>query len=237
MTRIICGALLFDLDGVLVDSTPAVTRVWTRWAIAHGFDPDEVVRIAHGRPSIATIREYLPNGNHEAENSVVERGEIQDLEGVVPLPGARELVSDLPSNRWTIVTSCTRALAGARLRAAGLPIPEQFVTCDDVKNGKPDPEPYLKGASLLGVPPRDCVVVEDAPAGIHAGKAALTRVIACQTTAPEQELKDAGADWVVDNCKSIANSGLDQTGRLNLLLTDQREDRPSRPTSQPQTAS
>ena len=168
MTQISCRALLFDLDGVLIDSTPAVTRVWSRWAIAHGFDPDEVVRRAHGRPSVATIRDYLPHADHEAENLKVESGEIQDLEGVVTLPGARELLSALPPDRWTIVTSCTRPLAEVRLRAAGLPIPERLLTCDDVTNGKPDPEPYLKGASLLGVVATDCVVVEDVPAGIRA---------------------------------------------------------------------
>ena len=183
MTRISCRALLFDLDGVLIDSTPAVTRVWSRWAIAHGFDPDEVVHRAHGRPSVATIRDYLPHADHEAENLKVESGEIQDLEGVVTLPGARELLSALPPDRWTIVTSCTRPLAEVRLRAAGLPIPERLLTCDDVINGKPDPEPYLKGASLLGVAATDCVVVEDVPAGIRAGKAAGARVIACRTTA------------------------------------------------------
>jgi sugar-phosphatase len=204
MTQIMCSALLFDMDGVLVDSTPAVARVWSRWAIAHGFDPDDVVRKAHGRPSIATIRDYLPGADYEAENSVVERGELEDLEGVVTLPGARELLEALPPKRWTIVTSCTRPLAEARLRAAGLPIPERLVTCNDVKNGKPDPEPYLKGASLLGVPAKDCVVVEDAPAGIRAGKAAGARVIACRTTAAEPELKAAGPDWIVDNCKSIS---------------------------------
>jgi sugar-phosphatase len=156
MTEITCRALLFDLDGVLIDSTPAVIRVWTRWAKEHGFDPDEVVRRAHGRPSIATVREYLPHGDYEAENRKVERGEIEDLNGVVPLPGARELLSALPSDRWTIVTSCTRPLAEVRLRAAGLPIPERLVTSDDVKNGKPDPEPYLKGASFAGDHPSAC---------------------------------------------------------------------------------
>ncbi len=140
------------------------------------------------------------------ENREVERGEIEDLDGVVPLPGARELLSALPPDRWTIVTSCTRRLAQTRLRAAGLPIPDRLVTSDDIKNGKPDPEPYLKGASLLGVSAKDCVVVEDAPAGIRAGKAAGARVIACRTTAHESELKDAGADWIVDNCKSISVS-------------------------------
>ncbi len=218
MTEITCGALLFDLDGVLVDSTPAVIRVWSRWAIARGFDPNEVVRRAHGRPSIATIRDYLPHADAEIENREVERGELEDLDGVVPLPGARELLSSLPPERWTVVTSCTRRLAQTRLRAAGLPIPDRLVTCDDIKNGKPDPEPYLKGASFLGFSPKDCVVVEDAPAGIGSGKAAGARVIACRTTAHEAELKDAGADWIVENCKSISFSPSTNRGALRLFL-------------------
>ena len=218
MTEITCGALLFDLDGVLVDSTPAVIRVWSRWAIARGFDPNEVVRRAHGRPSIATIRDYLPHADAEIENREVERGELEDLEGVVPLPGARELLSSLPPERWTVVTSCTRRLAQTRLRAAGLPVPDRLVTCDDIENGKPDPEPYLKGASFLGFSPKDCVVVEDAPAGIGSGKAAGARVIACRTTAHEAELKDAGADWVVENCKSISFSPSTNRGALRLFL-------------------
>ncbi len=92
MKRIRCSALLFDMDGVLVDSTPAVARVWRSWALAHGFDPDEVVARAHGRPSISTVRDYLPHADHEAENRIVERMEIEDLAGVVPLPGSRELL-------------------------------------------------------------------------------------------------------------------------------------------------
>jgi len=207
------------LDGVLIDSTPAVTRVWRQWAIAHGFDPDDVVRKAHGRPSISTIRDYLPHANHEAENREVERREIADLNGVVPLPGARELLDALPPARWTIVTSCTRPLAEVRLRAAGLPIPPHLLTCDDVQIGKPDPEPYLKGASLLGVSARDCIVVEDVPAGIRSGKTAGARVIACRTTVSESDLKDAGADWIVDGCKSISVSrSVDE-----LMLTLQTE--------------
>jgi sugar-phosphatase len=238
MPQITCSALLFDLDGVLIDSTPAVARVWTRWAIAHGFDPDDVVRRAHGRPSMATIRDYLPHGDGQAENREVESGEIADLEGVVPLPGARELLSALASERWAIVTSCTRPLATVRLRAAGIPIPQRLVTCDDIKNGKPDPEPYRKGASLLGLGATDCVVVEDAPAGIRAGKAAGARVIACRTTASEPELRAAGADWIVDNCKSIAVSELEQSGGLGIVLADWQEDpRLGNPTSHPRPAS
>jgi mannitol-1-/sugar-/sorbitol-6-phosphatase len=221
MTRITCSALLFDLDGVLIDSTPAVTRVWRQWAIAHGFDSNDVVHKAHGRPSIATIRDYLPHGDHEAENREVERREIEDLGGVVTLPGARELLSELPWDRWTVVTSCTRPLAEVRLRAARLPIPERLVTCNDVQNGKPDPEPYLRGASLLGVSAADCVVVEDVPAGIRAGKAAGARVIACRTTVSEHELKNAGADWIVEGCRSIALTPVSGvTHRLTLELDD-----------------
>ncbi len=203
MTSIRCRGVLFDLDGVLVDSTPAVARVWAGWAPEHGFDPDEVVKKAHGRPSIATIRELLPNADHAAENREVERREIADIEDVVPLPGAMELLQALPLDRWAIVTSCTRALAAVRIGAAGLPKPKYLVTSTDVQHGKPDPEPYLKGAQILGVPAADCLVIEDAPAGIRAGKAAGARVLALRTTASDAELQQAGADWIVDDCAEL----------------------------------
>lgn len=198
-----CRGVLFDLDGVLVDSTPAVARVWAGWAHEHGFDPGEVVKKAHGRPSITTIRELLPNADHPAENREVERREIADIEGVVPLPGAMELLQALPLDRWAIVTSCTRALAAVRIGAAGLPKPKHLVTSTDVQHGKPDPEPYLKGAQILGVPAADCLVVEDAPAGIRAGKAAGARVLALRTTTSDAELQQAGADWIVDDCAEL----------------------------------
>ena len=170
MTEIHCAALLFDMDGVLINSTPAVARVWRRWAIERGFSPEEVVARAHGRPSLTTVREYLPNADHEAENREVERREIEDLEGVIPLPGALELLASLPDDRWTIVTSCTRPLAEVRIRAAGLPLPKKLITSNDITHGKPHPEPYLKGASILGLSPVDCVVLEDAPAGVRSGR-------------------------------------------------------------------
>lgn len=201
--QILCRAILFDLDGVLVDSTPAVARVWTLWARKHGFAPDEVVRQAHGRPSIATIRELLPHADHQAENREVERGEIADTDGVVPLPGALELLQALPQDRWTIATSCTRRLAEVRIRAAGLPLPKNLVTSDDVQHGKPDPEPYLKGAQILGFAPKDCIVVEDAPAGIRAGQASGARVLALRTTAPDPELTAAGSTWIVNDLASL----------------------------------
>ena len=203
MTQISCAALLFDMDGVLIDSTPAVARVWRRWALEHGFNPEEVVARAHGRPSLTTVREYLPNANHEAENREVERREIEDIEGVVPLPGALELLASLPADRWTIVTSCTRRLAEVRLRAAGLPLPKKLITSNDVTHGKPYPEPYLKGAAILGFPPADCIVLEDAPAGVRAGKAAGAKVIAFKTTVQESALREAGSDWILNNCSDI----------------------------------
>jgi sugar-phosphatase len=204
MPRVQCKAVLFDLDGVLIDSTRAVARVWHRWAVEHGFDPEEVIARAHGRPSLTTVREYLPGAYHGAENREVERREMEDLAGVVLLPGSARLLSELPPDRWTIVTSCTRALAETRLRAAGLPIPERMVTSNDIKNGKPHPEPYLKGASVLGFAARDCVVVEDVPSGIRAGKSADAAVIAFRTTVKDDELKAAGADWVLNNCGDIS---------------------------------
>jgi sugar-phosphatase len=203
MTSIRCRGVLFDLDGVLVDSTPAVARVWAGWAHEHGFNPDEVVKKAHGRPSITTIRELLPNADHTAEDREVERREIADVEGVIPLPGAVELLKAIPLERWAIVTSCTRALANVRIAEAGLPQPRHLVTSTDVKNGKPNPEPYLKGAQMLGVPASECIVIEDAPAGIQAGKTAGARVLALHTTASDAELREAGADWIVNDCAEI----------------------------------
>ncbi len=203
MTLLRCRGVLFDMDGVLVDSTPAVGRVWAGWAREHGFEPDAVVRMAHGRPSITTIRELLPNADHAAEDREVERREIADVDGVVPLPGAMELLQALPLDRWAIVTSCTRRLAGVRIGAAGLPKPKHLVTSSDVIRGKPDPEPYQKGAQILGVPAAKCLVVEDAPAGIRAGKAAGARVVALRTTANDAELEEAGADWIVKDCYEL----------------------------------
>ena len=212
-----CRGVLFDLDGVLVDSTPAVARVWTWWAREHGFNAEEVVRQAHGRPSITTIRELLPDGDHDAENREVERREIEDIDDVIPLPGSPQLLEALPLDRWAIVTSCTRRLAEVRIAAAELPKPKYLVTSNDVSRGKPDPEPYLKGAQILAVAAEECVVVEDAPAGIRAGKAAGARVVALRTTAREAELREAGADWIVNDCSELSVD-LPPSGEAFLLL-------------------
>jgi sugar-phosphatase len=221
MTEIQCVALLFDLDGVLINSTPAVARVWCRWALEHGLDPEEVVARAHGRPSLTTVREYLPNSDHEAENREVERREIADLEGVVPLPGALDLLASLPADRWTIVTSCTRPLAEVRIQAAGLPLPKKMITSSDITHGKPHPEPYLKGASLLGFHPQECIVLEDVPAGVRAGKGAGAKVIAFKTTVQQSVLREAGADWILNNCADIRllDRDLKRNQDLKLALT------------------
>jgi sugar-phosphatase len=218
MAVIRCSALLFDMDGVLIDSTPAVARVWHGWALEHGFDPETVVHKAHGRPSRVTIRELLPNSDIELEDREIERREMEDLDGVVLLPGARQLLNALPPDRWTIATSSTRPLAEVRLRTAGVPIPKMLVTSNEVKIGKPDPEPYLKAAAKLGFAASDCIVVEDAPAGVRAGKAAGARVIAFTTTMTRDKLEDAGADWIVENCTDIAASSFDHQVQLRLSL-------------------
>lgn len=218
--KIHCRGILFDLDGVLVDSTPAVARVWTLWAKKHGFVPDEVVRQAHGRPSLTTICELLPNADHQAENREVERGEIEDTDGVIPLPGAVEILRALPQRRWAIATSCTRRLAEVRIRAAGLPFPEHLITSTDVQRGKPDPEPYIKAAQILGLAAADCIVVEDAPVGIRAGNAAGARVLALRTTAPDQELTQSGATWIINDLASLRLDSADHHRHLDLILAE-----------------
>lgn len=196
-----CAAVLFDLDGVLVDSREAVSRQWRRWAVEHHLDPDWVEHVAHGRPSFETMQQVTPEVDpHEAHNEM-ERREAADVEGVRVMEGARELLASIPAERWTIVTSCTPLLARVRLNHAGIPSPARMVTFDDVRRGKPDPEPYLKGAELLGFAPETCLVVEDAPAGIQSGKAAGMRVLALATTYPMEDLE--GADVVVPGIADV----------------------------------
>jgi sugar-phosphatase len=207
MTTVSTQALLFDMDGVLINSIPAVERVWSRWAAERGFNVHEVLRHAHGRPSIATLRDLLPDADHEAENRIIEQAEIDDVEGIVPLPGVKELLAALPHDRWAIVTSCTRPLAEVRIRAAGLPTPELFITANEIMHGKPNAEPYLKGAAGLGFSPEQCIVVEDALAGIASGKNAGARVIAFTTTASTDDLVAARPDWLLKDCSAIRLDG------------------------------
>jgi sugar-phosphatase len=186
-------AILFDMDGVLMDSTPSVERVWRTWAVKHGLDPEHIADQAHGRRSIETIRAVAPELDAEKENIEVEQMEIDDKEGVTALPGAAELLAHLPADKFAIVTSATRPLAVARLGYAGIPVPRYMITADDVANGKPSPEPFLKGAALLGFNPADCLVFEDSPAGISSARSAGMKAIALQTTYPAEQLQDAHA--------------------------------------------
>jgi sugar-phosphatase len=207
MIQITCKGLLVDMDGVLVDSTPAVARVWTRWALKHNLDPVSTVQLAHGRTSLASIRELLPHADaaaHLAENDWMERAEIEDIADVIALPGAKHLLAAAAPGQLTVVTSATRALAEVRLRAAGLwDQVHRLITASDIHHGKPDPEPYAKGAAALHLPPQDCIVIEDAPSGTRSGKAAGARVLAVRTTTDDASLLAAGADWIINDCSSL----------------------------------
>lgn len=166
-------AFLFDMDGTLITSTAAAERVWTRWATRHGIDVVAFLPTMHGVRAADTIRKQnLPDIDLEAEIAWVERGEIEDVEGVVAIPGAIDFVKRLPPDRWAIVTSATVPLARARLTAAGVTPPAVFITAEDVEHGKPHPAGYLKAAKALGFDIADCLVFEDAEAGIRAGEAA-----------------------------------------------------------------
>ena len=201
--EVACAGVLFDLDGVLVDSLPAVERVWGAWARERGLDPDRVVAMAHGHPSLDTIRALLPGADAVALNREIERRESADTGGIVPLPGAREQLQALPPERWAIVTACTRPLAEARIRAAGLPWPAQLVTSDDGARSKPAPDPYQLGAARLGLAPQACLVVEDRQPGVVAGKAAGARVLGLTTSLTAQQLLAAGADWIASDCRGF----------------------------------
>ncbi|WP_433331911.1 HAD-IA family hydrolase [Spirillospora sp. CA-294931] len=165
-------ALLFDLDGVLVDSLGLIERILREWAAEHGLDADHAVALAPGRRDIDLIRLLAPHLDAEAETARIVAREESDVAGLRALPGAAETLDALSPASWAIVTSGTRAVATARLEAAGLPLPKFLVAAEDVPTGKPDPSGYLKAAALLGRPPEACLVVEDAPAGAQAARAA-----------------------------------------------------------------
>ena len=184
-------AVLSDLDGVLVDSGAVIERTWRTFAERHGLDPAVVLAQSHGRRSVDLIRLVAPHLDADAEAAEVERQEIENAKGLRPLPGARDLVEAVPADRFAVVTSGSRALAIARLRAAGLPVPKVLVTAEQVEAGKPNPAGYLRAAALLGVDPVRCLVLEDAPAGVDAGLSAGMTVIAVLTTNNESALRNA----------------------------------------------
>ncbi|MEU7007158.1 HAD-IA family hydrolase [Streptomyces sp. NPDC046332] len=180
MTALTTRALLLDMDGTLVNSDAVVERCWRRWAERHGLDPDEALKVAHGRQGYATMAVLLPDRpmerNYE-DNRVMLAEETADLDGVVPVPGAPAFMAALDGLPHALVTSADEKLARARMGAAGLRMPETRVTAECVGASKPDPEGFLKGAAELGFAPADCVVFEDSEAGIQAGRAAGMRVV------------------------------------------------------------
>jgi mannitol-1-/sugar-/sorbitol-6-phosphatase len=178
MQQFLCDAILCDLDGVLVDSTANVERHWKQWARLHGLDSQEVLALAHGRRTIDTMRAIAPTLATELEAQRLEQASAEDTDGIIAIAGARELVTCLAPSQWAVVTSGSRTLATTRLRAVGLPVPSVFITAEDVTEGKPHPEGYLKAADHLGVSPQRCIVIEDAPAGIQAARAAHMITIA-----------------------------------------------------------
>lgn len=188
-----CSALLFDLDGVLVDSHAVVERASRSWALRHQLDPDMVLRVAHGRRSSDTVKAVAPHLDATVEAAWIDAAELADVEGLTPVPGAGELLATLPPSRWTVVTSCGRALAARRLTAVGLPVPKLIVTSEDVSKGKPAPDGYRLGAERLGLAAAACVAFEDAPAGIAAARDAGARVIGLTTMLSARELTGADA--------------------------------------------
>lgn len=183
-----CGAVLFDMDGTLVDSTRVVEHSWQWWAERHQIPLDAVLSFSHGRPTIATMEHFLPGCDHTEELREMARYEETHLEGVLATPGAMQVVRALQNHPWAIVTSAWRTLAEARVRAAGLPLPKVIVPVDEIGNGKPDPEGFLCAAERLGVPPQACIVFEDTRPGIDAGMNAGMQVVAISTTMPASQL-------------------------------------------------
>lgn len=177
-----CAAILFDLDGVLVDSTACVEKSWRDWAVRRQLDPDRVMEVAHGRRTIETVQLVAPHLNATDEAAAIASIESTTTDGVFEVPGARELLERLPPNAWAIVTSGVRAVATLRIRHTRLPMPKVLVPADEIQRGKPHPEGYLTAASQLGVDPAMCVVVEDTPAGLEAAHAAGIRSIAVTGT-------------------------------------------------------
>lgn len=186
-------AVLFDIDGTLVDSTGAVVRTWQAWAARRGLDLQQILEVCHGRRSEDTISLFLPADQVAAATAEMEELELADFHDVIALPGAATLLTDLPATRWAAVTSGSQTLMRARLTAVGLPVPTVLVAAEDVRAGKPDPEGYLKAAAALGWDIGRCLVVEDAPAGISAGRAAGALTLAVATSHDAAQLTAADA--------------------------------------------
>jgi sugar-phosphatase len=196
--------LLFDMDGVLISSTGSVVRCWQRWCKLYGMPNAEQFQVPHGTRAVDIVRMLKPQWN-EAQVAeglhAIEELELADTADLTVLPGVKELLERLPPERWAVVSSATRRLLVGRLAAAGLPVPARVISGDMVVRGKPDPEPYRRGAELLGFAPADCVVVEDAPSGVGAGVAAGCRVLGVLGTHPVEQLR--AATWLARSLEAV----------------------------------
>ncbi len=193
--------LLFDMDGVLISSIGSVNRCWRRWAAMYDVPDAANFEVPHGKRAIDIIKMLRPDIDALEGLRVIEDMEIADTEDLQVLPGVKQLLESLPPERWAIVTSATHRLLLGRLEVAGLPVPTRLISADSVQNGKPHPEPYQRGAALLGFAPEECIVVEDAPSGIGAGKAAGCRVLGVLGTHVAAELHEA--DWVAPSLAEL----------------------------------
>ncbi len=194
--------ILFDMDGVLISSIGSVRRCWQRWAKMYGVPNAEEYEVPHGMRAIEIVKILRPDIDPREGLRAIEDMEVEDIADLKVLPGVKTLLESLPPERWAIVTSSTHRLLLARLKAAGLPLPDRIISGDVVERGKPDPEPYRRGAGLLGFRPEECVVVEDAPSGVGSGVAAGCRVLGVLGTHSAEELH--GADWVVGSLEGLA---------------------------------
>lgn len=193
--------ILFDMDGVLISSIGSVERSWERWSAARGIDPARAISIAHGRRAIETVRLLRPDLNADEELAWLEQMEMDDNAGVEILRGVRPILDTLPEKFWTVVTSATDRLARSRMEYAGIPVPSRIVSAEMVARGKPDPEPYVHGAQLLGLSPADCLVIEDSSSGAKAGRAAGCKVLATLFSHSTESLTDA--DWIVRSLEDV----------------------------------
>ncbi len=209
-----CSAVLFDLDGVLVDSTAYIERQWRDWAARRGVEAERFLRLCHGRRAVETIRLAAPELDAEAEVARFAEFAVEDGARFDPLPGARELLEGLPGGLWAVVTSGVRASAARRIREAGLPRPRVLVAAEDVEHGKPSPEGYLLAAERLDVAPTGCVVIEDAPPGVEAARAAGMRTIGLASTHPVDQLR--GANLVIARLPVVLSRPIDEGIELEL---------------------
>jgi sugar-phosphatase len=210
------AGLLFDMDGVLVSSIGSVLRSWRRWAKHYGLPNADRLRIPHGVRAIDIMKQLKPDVDVVEGMELIEEFEGADIADLEVLAGVRALLESLPAHRWAIVTSATRRMLLGRLKAAGLPVPDRVISADQVNRGKPDPEPYRRGAELLGVSPQQCVVFEDAPSGVRAGVAAGCRVLAVLGTHGAEELREAGANWVVNSLTKVRTELRGEKLRLSI---------------------